>query len=46
MLLPVYNNKDYTGKTVLKQMAMTVLILQFTGTGKSKIIMHKNKQRA
>lgn len=42
----LYNNKDYTGKNVLKQVAMTVLILQFTGTVKSNIIMHKNKRRA
>lgn len=40
----LYNNKDYTSKNVLKQMAMTVLILQFTGRVKSNIITQTQEQ--
>lgn len=40
----LYNNKDYRSKNVLKQMAMTVLILQFTGTVKSNYVSTRTSE--
>lgn len=40
----LYDNKDYRSKNVLKQMAMTVLILQFTGTVKSNYVSTRTSE--